>query len=76
MKKPTIVIVGIVLAVLGAAGLALGSVSWTEEEVLLDAGPLQASATVERERRIPPLVAGSVMALGLALAVYGTVRRD
>lgn len=67
------VVVGVVIAVLGAVGLWLGEIPYTERETF-QLGPIEASADVERAREIPPLLAGSLMALGVGLAVYGSTR--
>jgi hypothetical protein len=68
------IIVGAVLAVLGGVGLWLGEIPYTERETL-ELGPIQASADVERAIEIPPLLAGSLMALGVGIAVYGGGRK-
>jgi hypothetical protein len=62
--------VGVVLVVVGAVGLWIGGIPYTERETY-ELGPIEASADVEREIEIPPLLAGAVMALGVGLAVYG-----
>lgn len=67
-------VVGVVLAVLGGVGLWLGEIPYTERETL-ELGPIEASADVERAIEIPPLLAGSLMALGVGIAVYGAGRK-
>ena len=66
-------LVGIALAVMGGVGLWLGEIPYTERETV-ELGPIQASADVERAVEIPPLLAGSLMALGVGIAVYGRGR--
>lgn len=68
------VVIGVVIAVLGGVGLWLGGIPYTERESV-ELGPIQASADVERRLEIPPLVAGSILALGVGLAVYGATRK-
>lgn len=68
------IVVGVVLALLGGLGLWLGEIPYKERETL-ELGPIQASADVERAIEIPPLLAGSLMALGVGIAVYGGGRR-
>ena len=65
--KPTMLI-GILLIVLGAAGLAFQGISYTKREKVIDIGGL--GITAETRKTIPiPLVAG-----GLAVAAgIGTV---
>lgn len=69
------VIIGVVLAVLGGVSLWLGGIPYTTTETM-ELGPIQASADVERQYRIPPLAAGGLLALGVGLAVYGATRKD
>ena len=62
---------GIVLIVLGLAGLLYGGFSWTQRETILDAGPVEI-ATTKRERvPVPPIVGGVLLAVGVALVVKG-----
>lgn len=68
------VVIGVILAVLGGVSLWLGGIPYTETESV-ELGPIQASADVERRFEIPPIVAGSVLALGVGLAVYGASRK-
>ena len=75
MNNRWIVAIGLILAVAGIAGLAMGSIPYDEEEVILDAGTLEASASVEKEWEIPPLAAGGILALGGMLVTLGAVRR-
>jgi hypothetical protein len=63
-------LVGVVLIVLGVAGLIVQNVTVTEEKEVLDIGPLEVQT--EQERNIPiPTIAGIVAViagLGLVLA--------
>jgi hypothetical protein len=67
---------GIILVVLGAAALVLQGVTYTSRQQWLDIGPI--SVTTERTRQIPlpPLVAGTLVATGIALLIAGARRRD
>ncbi|HEX7086197.1 MAG TPA: hypothetical protein VF198_07520 [Vicinamibacterales bacterium] len=64
-------IVGVVLIVLGLAGLLLGGFSYTRKDEVLDLGAVE--ATVERREnvRVPPVVSGLVLAAGVALLFVG-----
>ena len=63
-------LVGVVLIVLGVAGLIIQNVTVTEQEEVLDIGPLEVQK--EQERNIPiPTIAGIIAViagLGLVLA--------
>ncbi len=64
-------IIGIVLLVIGIAGLAVGTVQHTRTKRMLKVGSIGVQAK-ERERfTIPPLAAGRVVAVGLGLVVAG-----
>jgi len=67
-------VAGIVLVVLGALGLILESVSWNEEETLIDVAGIEASATTQETQTIPPEYATGALVLGLVLAATGMAR--
>ncbi len=68
-------IVGLLLLVLGLAGLAAGAFHYTRHKTVLDVGPLQLHANTRQTVTIPPLLAGGVAVVGAALTVAGLRRR-
>lgn len=68
-------ILGIVLLVLGLAGLAVGTFQYTRQKKVVDAGPIQIARTATEEVTIPPLAAGGVAVVGLVLTLVGSRRR-
>jgi hypothetical protein len=64
-------IAGIVLIVIGVISLAIGGISYTTREKVLDIGPIE--ATAERHKRIPlpPLLGGIALAGGIVLMIAG-----
>jgi hypothetical protein len=72
--KP-LAIVGIVLIVLGIAGLAIQRISYTTEEKVVDLGPLEASVEEEHHVAIPDIAAIAAILAGGALVVFGRGRR-
>ncbi|MBS0220863.1 MAG: hypothetical protein JSR91_08995 [Proteobacteria bacterium] len=70
-----LVLVGVILIVLGIAGLVVANISITEQKTVLDAGPLK--VTKDEEKTIPiPTIAGVVaVVVGLGLVVVGRGRR-
>ena len=68
------VIVGILLIVFGLVSLIYQGISYTEQEEILDVGPIQ--ATTETEKTIPlhPVVGGLALAAGTVLLVVGNRR--
>ena len=71
--KP-VAIIGIVLIVLGIAGLVLGRFSYTTEEKVLDVGPLEATAEKEHSIAIPD-IAGVIAVLAGGFLVFMGRRR-
>jgi hypothetical protein len=67
-------IVGIVLIVLGIAGLVMGRFSYTTTEKVLDVGPLEATAEKEHSFAIPD-VAGIAAIIAGGFLVYIGRRR-
>lgn len=74
MKRAILIVCGVVLIGLGGLTLTLERIPYDREEAEVDLGSLEMSAAVEEEVRVPPLVAGAVLALGACLTVYGITR--
>ena len=72
MKAP--VVVGVVLIILGIAGLAFGGFSFTHKEKVLDLGPIQASADKKESLPIPPIL-GALAIVGGVVLVATSARR-
>lgn len=65
---------GIVLIVIGLVGLAIGGITYTRQETVLDAGPLEVRAEERRTIPIAPVAAGAAVLAGLVLVVLGARR--
>jgi hypothetical protein len=68
-------VVGVVLVVLGLAGLAVGAFHVKRNKTVLDVGPVQLHARTSETITIPPLLAGGVAVVGAVLAVAGGRRK-
>ena len=68
-------LIGILLIVFGIVALAVGGISYTKREKVLDIGPLQ--ATTEEHKTIPlsPIVGLAAVAGGIALVMVGSKTR-
>jgi hypothetical protein len=66
--------IGIVLIVLGLLGLVYQGITYTTREKIIDIGPIEASADVEKTRSIPPIASGAAVVVGLVLLVAGRRR--
>ena len=69
-------IVGILLIVIGLFSLALGGISYTKREKVLDLGPIQATAERHKTIPLPPLLGGLALAGGVALLIVGSRKRQ
>jgi uncharacterized membrane protein YidH (DUF202 family) len=67
-------IVGVLLIILGIAGLALGGFSFTHKEKVLDLGPIEASADKKESLPVPPLL-GALAIVGGVVLLVSSARR-
>jgi hypothetical protein len=69
-------ILGVLLILVGIAGLTFGSFSYTHSENVADLGPVK----IQREERktipITPLASGAALVAGIALVVAGSGGRS
>jgi hypothetical protein len=74
MKPP--VIIGLILIILGVVALAYGGFSFTttEKKKVVDLGPIQLDATVEKERSVPlpPILGVAALTGGVVLVIVGS----
>ncbi|MGN6517643.1 MAG: DUF3185 domain-containing protein [Rhizomicrobium sp.] len=66
-----IAILGVVLIVLGIAGLIAGNLSYTETKPVLKAGPLQVNSQEEHHISIPTIGSIVVLVVGAGLVIAG-----
>jgi hypothetical protein len=68
-------IIGIVLIVIGVISLAIGGISYTKREKVLDLGPIEATAERQKTIPLPPLLGGLALAGGIVLVIAGSRKR-
>jgi uncharacterized membrane protein YidH (DUF202 family) len=68
-------IVGVVLIVIGVLALALGGISYTRREKVIDLGPLEATTETRETIPLPPLLGGLALVGGVALLIAGTRKK-
>jgi len=68
------VIVGILLIIVGIAGLAFGGFSFTRKEKVLDVGPIEASADKKESLPVPPIL-GALAIVGGVVLLASRARR-
>jgi hypothetical protein len=68
-------LIGVLLLVFGIVALALGGITYTTREKVLDVGPI--TATTEKHKTIPlsPIVGLAAVAGGIVLIVAGSRTR-
>jgi uncharacterized membrane protein YidH (DUF202 family) len=62
-------LIGIVLVILGIAGLAYGGLTWTTKEKVIDMGPLQVTHDKTQSLPLPPIAGGVCLIAGVVLLV-------
>jgi hypothetical protein len=62
-------LLAIVLIVLGIVGLAYGGITWTRQETVVDAGPIEVTRENRETLPIPPIAGGICLVAGIALLV-------
>jgi len=68
-------LIGIVLIVFGVVALALGSISYTDREKVLDLGPIEATTETRETIPLSPLVGIGSIVGGIALVAIGARAR-
>ena len=66
-----LVLVGIVLVVLGLAGLIYGGITYTKSKDTVDLGIAEITVTDKERLNIHPALGGIVLAAGLVVLVVG-----
>lgn len=62
-------LIGVVLIIVGIVALVYGGISFTRQDTVIDAGPIE--VTAEKEERLPisPIVGGVLLATGAVLVL-------
>ena len=68
--KP-VMMIGILLAVLGALALAYQGFNYTRQEKVIDVGPIHATAERQEHVSVPPILGGLALVGGILLVVAG-----
>jgi hypothetical protein len=69
-------VTGIILTVLGAGILVFEGISYTDNETVLDVGPVEAEVQQEKTIDLPPVVGGAATLAGLGLLVFSVRQGD
>ena len=68
-------IVGLVLIVIGILALALGGISYTKKEKVVDIGPIEATAERRETIPLPPVLGAAAIVGGVVLLVASARKR-
>ncbi|MGE3275753.1 MAG: hypothetical protein AB7O67_11620 [Vicinamibacterales bacterium] len=60
-------LLGVVLIILGIVGLIYGGISWTHDDTVVDAGPLEVTAEKTESVPIPPIAGGLLLLAGIVV---------
>jgi hypothetical protein len=64
-------LVGIILLIIGIAGFAVGNMSFTTKEKVIDVGPVEVTADKKHNIAFPDVASGLAVAAGIILLVVG-----
>ena len=68
-------IIGVVLIVIGIAGLLYGGITYPREKTVLKVGPLEAREKTHETIPFPPIAGGVALVVGILLVVVPGGRR-
>ena len=68
-------ILGFVLIAVGVISLAIGGITYTKREKVLDIGPIQATADRQKTIPLPPVLGGLALAGGIVLVIASSKKR-
>lgn len=68
-------LIGILLIVFGVVALAVGGITYTDRDKVLEIGPLEATTEERKTIPLPPIAGIGAIAGGIALVVVGTRRK-
>jgi len=68
-------LIGVLLIVFGVVALAVGGISYTKREKVLDIGPIQATSEEHKTIPLSPIAGLASIGAGIALVVVGSRTR-
>ena len=74
MNNKIVAIVGVILIIAGAVALFYRGIPYTSRDVVVDVGPITATAVSDKTWPIPPILGGLAIAGGVVLIVAGARR--
>ena len=74
MRNNLLAIVGVILIAAGAMALFYRGIPYTSRDVVIDVGPLKATAETSKTWPVPPILGGLAIAGGVMLILVGARR--
>ena len=74
MRNSAVVLAGVILIVGGALALFYRGIPYISREVVIDVGPLKATAESTKTWPVSPILGGLAIAGGVVLTIVGTRR--
>ena len=71
MRNNLLAIVGVILIAAGAMALFYRGIPYTSRDVVIDVGPLKATAESNKTWPVPPILGGLAIAGGVMLIIVG-----
>jgi len=71
MSKKVMIVVGVILIVAGALALFYRGIPYTSRDVVVDVGPITATAESDKTWPVPPILGGLAIAGGVVLIGVG-----
>ena len=76
MHKSSLIVMGVILAILGAAALSYRTISYTTRDTLVDVGPVKVMADNKKDLPLSPILGGVALAGGVGLIVLGVRKSE
>lgn len=69
MRRISLVVIGVILIAVGAVALTYRGIPYSSRDVVVDVGPLKATAESSKTWPVPPLLGGLAIAGGVGLLI-------
>ena len=69
MRNKALAVVGVMLIAAGALALSYRGIPYTSRDVVIEAGPLKATAETSKTWPVPPILSGLAIAGGVMLII-------
>jgi hypothetical protein len=76
MNKSSLIVMGVILAILGVAALGYRTISYTTRDTLVDVGPVKVMADNKKDLPLSPILGGVALAGGVGLIVLGVRKSE